>query len=134
MTKEKVKAWFKENWMYVAGGVTTVGVIALAVVKGLKPDESVGNLMVIDLDKDDWPDKLTTPCVFHGKHMTVRQADSAFHLENYITSNMRSKGLLTDQLDSDLCNEFCEKFPHDAAVLEALEGFFKPMEEAEKTA
>lgn len=123
--KEKVKAWFEKNWVYVAygvGGVATVVAVALGISSGLAQDKSVGDLLVIDKSKSDWMDQLTTPAIYKGKHMTVRQADSGFHLESYKNFRLREQGICTSEMDAKLISEFCQKFPYDSEVLETLEG------------
>lgn len=130
--KEKVKAWFKKNWVYVAygvGGAATIAAVVVGISTGLAQDKSVGDLLVIDKSKDDWLDQLTTPAIFKGKHMTVRQADSAFHLESFQNSRLREQGIFTDKMDADLVDEFCKRFPYDCKVLETLEGYFVPSKE-----
>lgn len=121
----KIKEWLKENWLYVAGGVATAGVIAVAVIKGLKPGDS--NLLTIDTSKDDWMDskELDTGWRVKGNPLTVRQTLACAALDDYIYEQMKDKGLLTTNIEADICDKFCEENSGTSEILDTIDGFWK---------
>ena len=129
---EKVKGWFKENWMYVAGGAATVGVIALAIVKGVKPDDTIDPL-VIDQNKTDWMDQLKAPFACKGKQFTVREAFAAALLDDYQREQLKKEGILTDAHEAELVDKFVEEYPDATAILDQIEGFWTWIKKPEET-
>lgn len=123
----KFKNWLKENWLYVAGGVATAGVIAAAVIKGLKPGDSNSNLLTIDTSKDDWMDskELVTGWRVKGNPLTVRQSLACAALDNYIYEQMKDKGLLTTNIEADICDKFCEEYSGTSEILDTIDGIWK---------
>lgn len=121
----KIKEWLKENWLYVAGGVATAGVIAVAVIKGLKPGDS--NLLTIDTSKDDWMDskELDTGWRVKGNPLTVRQTLACAALDDYIYEQMKDKGLLTTNIEADICDKFCEENSGTSEILDTIDGIWK---------
>lgn len=121
----KFKNWLKENWLYVAGGVATAGVIAAAVIKGLKPGDS--NLLTIDTSKDDWMDlkELDTGWRVKGNPLTVRQTLACAALDDYIYEQMKDKGLLTTNIEADICDKFAEEYSETTKILDTIEGIWK---------
>lgn len=103
---EKVKGWFKENWMYVAGGAATASVIALAIVKGIKPDDCVIDPIVIDRGKEDWMDQLFTYEKYscNDRFMTAREACAALDWNELARSYLIDKGILTKEVEKDIYN------------------------------
>lgn len=132
----KFKNWLKENWLYVAGGVATAGVIAAAVIKGLKPGDSNSNLLTIDTSKDDWMDskELHTWWYVNGpdsKELTVKEALCLGILDGVIYDKMKGRGLLTEDLEEELIQEFSKEHSGACNVLDNIEGFWKYSETEE---
>ena len=135
ITKEAAKAWLKENWAYLAAGGAFVGTVVVAVVCALNKTDDMIDPFVIDRAKDDWMDQLNS---FHrmqstGKLLTVHEALECSCLDQYIKDSLRDRGVLTDQLEADICDKFCEEFPEKAAVLDGIEGFWHYQEDAAST-
>lgn len=129
----KAKAWFKKNWVYVAAGATTAGVIALAIVKGIKPDSDVIDPLVIDRGKDDWMDELKAPFVYKDRQFTVREAFAAALLDEYERSQLKQEGIFTDAHEANLVDKFVKEYPEQTAVLDQIEGFWTWIKKSEKT-
>ena len=129
----KAKAWFKRNWVYVAAGATTAGVIALAIVKGMKPDSDVIDPVVIDRGKDDWMDELEAPFACKGRQFTVREAFAAALLNEYERQQLKEEGIFTGAHEADLVDKFVEEYPEQTAILDQIEGFWSWIDESEKT-
>lgn len=132
ITKESVKAWLKENWGYLVAGGALVGTAIVAAVCALNKTDDVIDPFVIDRANADWMDQLDS---FHrmestGKYLTVREALECSCLDQYIKDSMKDRGLLTPALEADICDDFCEKFPERAAVLDGIEGFWHYQEDA----
>lgn len=125
----KFKNWLKENWLYVAGGVATAGVIAAAVIKGLKPSDSNSNLLTIDASKNDWMDlkELKTHWSFKdkGNELTVRQALCCGMADSYVCDEMVDRGLLTDELKLEIGTKFVQEHEDIASVLNTIEGYWE---------
>ncbi len=129
--KEKIKAWMKENWMYVAGGAATVAAVGLAVWKGLKTDNSVIDPIVIDKGKDDWMDQLTTYSAVKGKRLTVRETDAILEYDELERALLKEKGILTYGIEADICDELLKNPDNEYmfSVLNKLEGFWTYVDE-----
>lgn len=125
----KFKNWLKENWLYVAGGAATAGVITAAVIKGLKPGDSNSNLLTIDTSKDDWMDskELKTHWAFKDKdnELTVRQALCCGMADSYVCDEMVDRGLLTDELKLEIGTKFVQEHEDIASVLNTIEGYWE---------
>lgn len=123
----KFKNWMKENGLYVLGGLATAGVMAAAVIKGLKPGDSNSNLLTIDTSKDDWMDskELITGWRVKGNPITVRQTLACAALDNYIYDQMKDKGLLTTNIEADICDKFAEEHSETTKILDTIEGIWK---------
>lgn len=122
--KEKMKAWFKKNWMYVTIGAASAGAIALAIINGLKEDTSIDPI-VIDKSTGEWMNKLTIPGgEFKGKELTVLEAVCIGQLDSYIRDKMRSDGILTDEMEADIVDGFVEQYPVMTKVLDSIDGFW----------
>ena len=131
---KKVKGWFKENWIYVAGGAATVGVIALAIVKGMKPDNDAIDPFVIDRSKDDWMDQLKAPFALEGgRQFTVRESFAADLLDEFQRDQLKKQGILTDELEAELVDKFVEEYPEATAILDQIEGFWNWKKKPEET-
>lgn len=130
---EKAKTWFKKNWVYVTAGATTAGVIALAIVKGMKSDGDVIDPLVIDRGKDDWMDELKAPFVYKDRQFTVREAFAAALLDEYERRQLKQEGIFTDAHEADLVDKFVEEYPEQTAVLDQIEGFWTWIKRSEKT-
>lgn len=130
----KIKEWLKENWLYVAGGVATAGVIAVAVIKGLKPGDS--NLLTIDTSKDDWMDskELHTWWYVNGpdsKELTVKEALCLGIFDGVMYDKMKDRGLLTEDLEEELIQEFSKEHSGVYNVLDNIEGLWEYTETEE---
>lgn len=124
----KFKKWFKGNWLYVAGGATTIGTIAMAVIKGLKPDDSNSNLLTIDTSKGDWMDSKELHTLWYvdgpdGKELTVKEALCLGIRNGVIYDKMKKRGLLTEDLEEELIQEFSKEYNNVCNVLDNIEGF-----------
>ena len=126
---EKAKSWFKENWAYVAGGAATVGVIALAVIKGIKADADVIDPFVIDKGNYKWMDQLTTYEKYNSsdRFMTVRETCAALDYNELVRSYLLDKNILTKDMEKDAYNSIQENekemFNYIVPILEDY-GFF----------
>lgn len=125
--KEKVKAWMKENWMYVAGGAATVTAVGLAIWKGLKTDNSVIDPMVIDKGKDDWMDQLETYCELKDKPLTVRETGAVLGYDEMARGILMSKGILTKDIEVSIYDEIKANPDNEYlfSVLDKIEGFWE---------
>ena len=122
--KEKMKTWFKKNWMYVTIGAASAGAIALAIINGFKEDASIDPI-VIDKSTDEWMYKLTIPGMnFKGKELTVMEGLCVGELNDYIRDRMRNSGLLTDEMEADIVDDFVEQYPGATKVLDSIDGFW----------
>lgn len=132
----KIKEWLKENWLYVAGGAATAGVMAAAVIKGLKPGDPNSNLLIIDTSKDDWMDskELHTWWYVDGpdsRELTVKEALCLGIFDGVIYDKMKKRGLLTADLEEELNQEFSKEHSGVYNVLDNIEGFWKYTETEE---
>lgn len=122
--KEKMKTWFKKNWMYVTIGAASAGAIALAIINGFKEDTSIDPI-VIDKSTDEWMDKLTIPGMeFKGKELTVMEAVCIGELDSYLRDRMKSNGLLTDEMEANIADDFVKQYPATTKVLDSIDGFW----------
>ena len=126
ITKESVKAWLKENWAYLAAGGAFIGTVIIAAVCAMNNEDTVIDPYVIDRAKDDWMDKLMTDHRMKktGEYLTVRQALECSCLDQYIKEDLNHRGILTQELEAEICDRFCEEWPEKAAVLDGVEGFW----------
>lgn len=126
----KFKNWMKENGLYVLGGLATAGVMAAAVIKGLKPGDSNSNLLTIDTSKDDWMNskELHTWWYVNGpdsKELTVKEALCLGILDGDIYYKMKDRGLLTEDLEEELIQEFSKEHSGVYNVLDNIEGLWE---------
>ena len=121
----KFKNWVKENGLYVLGGLATAGVMAAAVIKGLKPGDSTSNFLTIDISKDDWMDlkELDSRWSYKGKKLTIRQALCDGMFCNYIVEKTMERGLLPDPVRIEICEQFAKEHEDKFNVLNTIEGF-----------
>ena len=118
----KFKNWLKENGLYVLGGLATAGVMVAAVIKGLKPDDTVIDPYVIDRGKDDWMDELKTDRWILGKELTIREA---LAVGDYYVYTVKQ---LSPDIDDvvDINKGFLKvENPKDIEVLNSIEGPWK---------
>lgn len=132
----KFKNWMKENRLYVLGGLATAGVMAAAVIKGLKPDDSNSNLLTIDTSKDDWMNskELHTWWYVNGpdsKELTVKEALCLGILDGVVYDKMKKRGLLTEDLEEELIQEFSKEHSGVYNVLDNIEGLWEYTETEE---
>ena len=131
---EKVKSWFKENWMYVAGGATVAGAVALAIVKGIEQDDSVIEPIVIDIGTDDWKDKLMSGAYCGDYPLTVRQRIAIGDIDSYSWDYLKKHGIVTREIDQKISDDFKNDYPEIIKILNTIDGFWGdsgyPQEEA----
>lgn len=132
----KFKNWVKENGLYVLGGLATAGVMAAAVIKGLKPGDSNSNLLTIDTSKDDWMNskELHTWWYVNGpdsKELTVKEALCLGIFDGVIYDKMKDRGLLTEDLEEELIQEFSKEHSGVYNVLDNIEGLWEYTETEE---
>ena len=122
---EKVKSWFKENWIYAASGAATAGVIALAIIQGNKKGDAMIDPFVIDKATTDWMDQLTTGATCKGKDLTVRELISVGRLDAYTLEQLEKRGIYTPELACEMGTNFAKEYPATTAVLDQIDGFWK---------
>ena len=121
---EKVKSWFKKNWVYVVSGAAAASAIALAVVNGMRPDEDVGEPIVIDISKDDWKDQLMSGAYCADQPLTVRQRIAIGDIDSYAWDYLKKNGIITREIDQEISTNFEKDYPGVVKVLNTIEEFW----------
>lgn len=132
--KDKAKPWLSKNGEKVIAGTGValgVGAVVAAVVSGRKssnytiPDnwDDIEPL-VIDINKDDWKDQLTTLGRFNDKPLTVRQEEAVSALETYFHNRVMGDGLISTDVAASIADDFCKFDPGSAEVLNKMPGFW----------
>ena len=135
--KDKAKPWLSKNGEKVIAGTGValgVGAVVAAVVSGRKsssdytiPDDwKEINPLVIDLNNDDWKDKVNSPFVFKDTHeiLTVRQAEAVSALDGFFHNKVMTGQLVPEAVEASIADEFCKLYPEEEKVLNGIEGFW----------
>lgn len=125
--KDKAKPWLSKNGEKVIAGTGValgVGAVVAAVVSGRKTDTV--DPLVIDLNSDDWKDKVNSPFMFKDTHeiLTVRQAEAVSALDGFFHNKVMTGQLVTEDVEASIADEFCKLYPEEEKVLNGIEGFW----------